>query len=69
MCASKGEIVYWYESLSNQRGYSTKVKDLSIKKYKHILWDKIKNLLDSAGYNVDKLESELIYESVTVICD
>jgi len=29
-----GEIVYWYESLSNERGYSTKVKDISIKKYK-----------------------------------
>jgi hypothetical protein len=28
--ADKGEIVYWYESLANQRGYSTKIKDLSI---------------------------------------
>jgi len=25
--ADKGELVYWYESLSNKRGYSTKVKD------------------------------------------
>src|SRR5919108_1812553 len=32
--ASKGELVYWYESLANKRGYSTKVKDLSVKKYK-----------------------------------
>ena len=39
-----GEIVYWYESLSNERGYSTKVKDISIKKYKEILWDKIKKI-------------------------
>ena len=38
--ASKGELVYWYESLANRRGYSTKIKDLSIKKYKQILWDK-----------------------------
>ena len=43
--ASKGEIVYWYESFANERGYSTKMKDLSIKKYKHILWDEIKLLV------------------------
>jgi DNA polymerase elongation subunit (family B) len=29
--ASKGELVCWYESLANKRGYSTKIKDLSIK--------------------------------------
>jgi DNA polymerase, archaea type len=28
--ATKGEIVYWYESLANSQGYSTQVKDLSI---------------------------------------
>jgi hypothetical protein len=32
-----GEIVYRYESLANKRRYSTKVKDISIKKYKEIL--------------------------------
>jgi DNA polymerase, archaea type len=55
-----GEIVYWYESLSNERGYSTKVKDISIKKYKEILWDKIEDMLQIAGYEVDKIKSELI---------
>jgi DNA polymerase elongation subunit (family B) len=29
--AGKGELVYWYESLANKRGYSTKIKDLSIR--------------------------------------
>jgi hypothetical protein len=29
----KGELVYWYESFSNKRGYSIKIKDLSVKKY------------------------------------
>jgi hypothetical protein len=28
LSAGKGELVYWYESSSNKRGYSTKVKDL-----------------------------------------
>jgi hypothetical protein len=32
--ACKGELVYWYESLANTRGYSTKIKDISIRKYK-----------------------------------
>jgi DNA polymerase elongation subunit (family B) len=58
-----GEIVYWYESLSNERGYSTKVKDISIKKYKEILWDKIEDILAIAGYEVDKIKLELIDES------
>jgi hypothetical protein len=65
--ASKGEIVYWYESLSNERGYSTKVKDLSIKKYKQILWDKIEDVLEIAGYNVDKTKQDLIYKSESMI--
>jgi hypothetical protein len=25
--AAKGELLYWYESLANKRGYSTKIKD------------------------------------------
>ena len=55
-----GEIVYWYESLSNERGYSTKVKDISIKKYKETLWDKIEDMLEITGYEVDKIKLEII---------
>jgi hypothetical protein len=58
--ASKGETVYWYESLANRRGYSTNIKDLSISKYKNILFDKIEDMLSIAGYNIDKIK-ELIY--------
>jgi DNA polymerase elongation subunit (family B) len=61
--ASKGELVYWYESLANKRGYSTKIKDLSIKKYKQILWDKIEDMLEIASYNVAKFKQDLLYES------
>ncbi len=53
--AGKGELVYWYESLANKRGYSTKIKDLSIKKYKQILWNKIEDILEIAGYNIVKI--------------
>jgi hypothetical protein len=62
----KGELVYWYESLSNKRGYSTKIKDLSVRKYKHILWDKvlwdkIKDVLEIAGYDISAIEQEFLY--------
>src|SRR5919107_6142334 len=60
--ARKGELVYWYESLANKRGYSTKIKDLSIKKYKQILWDKIEAMLEIAGYNAAKIKQDLLYE-------
>jgi DNA polymerase, archaea type len=59
--ASKGELVYWYESLTSKRGYSTKVKDISITKYKEILWDKIKDMLEIAGYNIDSIKADLLY--------
>src|SRR5215204_5589568 len=61
--ASKGELVYWYESLANKRGYSTKIKDLSIKKYKQILWDKIKYMLGITGNNIIDLEEDLLSEN------
>src|ERR671920_1556898 len=61
--AGKGELVYWYESLCNKRGYSTKIKDISIKKYKEILWDKIDAMLEIAGYNAAKIKQDLLYES------
>jgi hypothetical protein len=52
--------------LSNERGYSTKVKDISIKKYKEILWDKIEDMLEIAGYEVDKIKLEPIKGSKIV---
>jgi DNA polymerase, archaea type len=54
--ATKGEIVYWYESLANRQGYSTQIKDLSISKYKNILLEKIEDMLTIAGYNIDKVK-------------
>jgi hypothetical protein len=54
--AGKGELVYWYESLANKRGYSTKIKDLSIKKYKQILWDKVKDIFGIIGNDIIELE-------------
>jgi len=65
--ASKGELVYWYESLSNKRGYSTKVKDLSVIKYKQLLWDKIEDMLEIAGYNNTAMEQKLTIDENVII--
>ena len=65
--AGKGELVYWYESLANKRGYLTKVRDLSIKKYKQILWDKVKDMLKIADYNVDEFKQDLLYKNDSMI--
>jgi hypothetical protein len=48
------------ESLSNERRHSIKVKDISSKKYKKILWDKIEDMLEIAGYEVNKIKLKLI---------
>ena len=65
--AGKGELVYWYESLANKRRYSTKTNDLSIRRYKQILWDKIEDTLEIAGYKVDEIKQELLYENEEII--
>ena len=65
--ASKGELVYWYESLSNKRGYSTKVKDLSVIKYKQLLWDKIEDMLEIAGYNNTAMQQKLTIDENVII--
>jgi hypothetical protein len=65
--ATKGELVYWYESLANKRGYSTKIKDLSIKKYKQILWDKIEDMIEIADYDVTKTKQDLLCEGEEMI--
>lgn len=66
LSAGKGELVYWYESFANKRGYSIKIKDLSIKKYKQTLWDKIQDMLEIAGYKVDNINQQLIIDQSKV---
>jgi len=61
-----GEIIYWYESLSNEEDILLTSKILMSKKYKEILWDKIEDTLEIAGYEVDKIKLELIEGSKIV---
>jgi hypothetical protein len=64
--ASKGETVYWYESLANKEGYSTNIKDLSISKYKNVLLNKIEDMLTITGYNIDKIKL-VIYDNKSMV--
>ena len=63
----KEELVYWEEFLANKTGYSTKVKDLSVSKYKQILWDKVEDMLEITSYNIAKIKQYLLYESERMI--
>jgi hypothetical protein len=40
---------------------STKNKDISVKKYSQILWDKVKDMLVIADYNKAPPEQDLLY--------
>jgi hypothetical protein len=60
--ARKGDIIEYFESDSKE-GYSIDPRDLSIKKYKIMLWKAVTDILQIAGYDVAALEQELILHS------
>jgi DNA polymerase elongation subunit (family B) len=59
--ARKGDIIEYYESDNNREGYSLNPEDISIRKYKVMLWKTVKDVLDIAGYDVRAIEQELIF--------
>ncbi len=61
------ELVCWCESLTNKRGYSTKIKDLIVRKYKEIFWEKIEGMLEIADKNITKIKQDLVYERQGII--
>jgi hypothetical protein len=42
-------------------------KHTSIKKYKQLLWDKIEDMLEIAGYDVTEIKQDLLHESKSII--
>jgi hypothetical protein len=57
--ARKGDVIEYYESDSKE-GYSLNSQDISIKKYKVMLWKAVRNILDIAGYDIATIEHELV---------
>jgi hypothetical protein len=49
-----------------KEGILPKLKISVLKRYKEILWDKIEDMLEIAGYEVDKIKLELIEGSKIV---
>jgi DNA polymerase elongation subunit (family B) len=60
--ARKGDIIEYFESDSKE-GYSLNVQDISIRKYKIMLWKAVKDILQIAGYDILSIEQELILNS------
>jgi DNA polymerase, archaea type len=57
--ARKGDVIEYFETDKNKEGYSLNPQNISIKKYKIMLWKAIKDILEIAGYDIAALEQEL----------
>lgn len=50
--ARKGDVVEYFEINNNKEGYSLNSQDISVKKYKIMLWKAIKDVPEIAGYDI-----------------
>ena len=57
--ARKGDVIEYFETDKNREGYSLNPQDISIKKYKIMLWKAIKDIMEIAGYDIATVEREL----------
>ena len=55
------------DDIGNDTILTEKIKDISIKKYKQILWDKVKDMLEITDYNIAKIKQDLLYENENII--
>jgi DNA polymerase, archaea type len=62
--ARKGQIIEYFESDNNKEGYSLNSQDISINKYKAMLWKAVKDILEIAQYSAETLE-ELFLSNMT----
>jgi hypothetical protein len=60
--ARKGDIIEYYES-DNKEGYSLNPQDVSVRKYKVMLWKTVKNILEISGYDIQTIERELVFNN------
>jgi DNA polymerase elongation subunit (family B) len=60
--ARKGDVIEYYEPDSKE-GYSINPQDISIRKYKIMLWKAVKDILEIASYDIAKIEQELILDN------
>jgi hypothetical protein len=49
--ARKGDVIEYYES-DNKEGYSLSPQEISIRKYKTMIWKAVMDILEIAGYDI-----------------
>ena len=57
--SKKGDVIEYFES-DNKESYSLNPREISIKKYKVMLWKAIKDILEISGYDMAAIEQEVI---------
>jgi DNA polymerase, archaea type len=62
--ARKGDVIEYFES-DNKEGYSLNPQDISVKKYKNILWKAVKDILEIAGYEVAPIEQKIFQSNIS----
>jgi DNA polymerase, archaea type len=62
--ARKGDVIEYYESDSKE-GYSLSQKEISIRKYKAMLWKALKDTLEIAGYDLTEIAQELLQSNIS----
>jgi DNA polymerase elongation subunit (family B) len=62
--ARKGDVIEYYES-DCLESYSLNPQEISIRKYKTILWKVIKEILEIAGFDIAAIEQELFQHSIS----
>lgn len=64
--ARKGDVVEYYESDNSKTGYSLNHQDISIRKYKLMIWKTVKEILEIAGFDISSVEQDLGFSSKEV---
>jgi DNA polymerase elongation subunit (family B) len=57
--ARKGDVIEYYESDNSKTGYSLNHQDISVRKYKLMLWKTVKEILEIAGFDISSVEQDL----------
>jgi hypothetical protein len=62
LSAKAGDLVYYYKS-DNQNGVSLNPQDISVRKYKVMLWQGVKDILEIMNCDLNTIEQELGLEN------
>jgi DNA polymerase elongation subunit (family B) len=62
--ARKGDVIEYFES-DNKEGYSLNHQDISVKKYKIMLWKAVKEILEIAGYEIAAIDRQIFQPNIS----